>query len=409
MATTAGDVILVDVGFQEELASNTTYTNSNALRIICVDKNSSNALAEAGSGGWFGMSSANVSMTFNGAGSLYTYGCTFRLAGASSGNSITFAADGKHVCHEKPYIWLAPHPSSQLNFRAQDGQVFIKLIDPTIRWSSSAAGVPIVSESRLEVEGGLLIADNMSPSSLLQLGTGADPGGGYVKWTGGDLSAMTTTLVNNASTASVVTVFSQCKLGSGVVPLASQTTHPNRSSNEVWLLDCSTGSTQGIFGYYNALGSVVSDTGIYFTAGSTGQSWKITTTANASFYQPFETPFISYQNTDLTSQTAYIEVLRDGSATAYNDNQLWINVMAKTTSGSPQSANFSDRMSLVGSPSAQASGAGLGSWTGESGTAWSGKIEVPSNFTPAEVGATLVRAVFAEPSSVVYIDPEVRS
>jgi hypothetical protein len=189
--------------------------------------------------------------------------------------------------------------------------------------------------------------------------------------------------------------------------LATQT-HLNRSSAECYVFDCASGDTHGLFGYANTMGSVVSDTGIFFTSGAAAQSWKIVTTANCSFYTPFETPWFGYYNTVTTSITPYVEILRDGSTTAYQDDEVWLDVMAKTTSGSTQSSLTTDRMTLLGTPANHAAGAGLGSWTGESGTAWSGKL-VMASLTPAEAGHIQARIVVGEPSVTVYVDPQIRT
>jgi len=190
--------------------------------------------------------------------------------------------------------------------------------------------------------------------------------------------------------------------------LATQT-HLNFSSAEVFVLDCSSGDTHGLFGYQNALGSVVSDTSIFFTAGAAAQSWKIQTTANCSYYTPFTTPWISYYNTTLTAITPYAEFLRDLSATAYKDDEVWCEVLAKVTNASTQGTPYSDRMTLLGTPANQAAGAGLGSWTGEDSlVAWSGKLGLNATITPAEVGPISMRFVVGKPSSTVYADPQIR-
>jgi hypothetical protein len=183
----------------------------------------------------------------------------------------------------------------------------------------------------------------------------------------------------------------------------------NRSTAEVYAFDCATGDTHGLIAYVNPLGAISSDTGIYFTSGAAAQSWKITTTANASFYLPFVTPWLGYYNTGTSAITPYLEILRDGSATAYDDDEVWLDVAAKTTSGSTQATLYTSRMTLLGSPAANAAGAGLGSWTGESGTAWSGKIALGSSITPAEAGHIQARIVVGQPSITVYADPQVRT
>ena len=221
------------------------------------------------------------------------------------------------------------------------------------------------------------------------------------------LDATTPTLIADSTTQTFLARLVNCKLPSGLVHLATQTA-TNRGAGEVYLHDCAVGDSHGFFGYYNPMGSIVSDTGIYVTAGAAAQSWKIVTTANCSYYTPFETPWFGYYNTVTTSIAPYVEILRDGSTTAYQDDEVWLDVMAKTNTGSTQSALTTDRMTLLGTPANHAAGAGLGSWTGESGTAWSGKL-VMASLTPAEVGHIQARIVVGEPSITVYADPQIRT
>ncbi len=203
-------------------------------------------------------------------------------------------------------------------------------------------------------------------------------------------------------------VFSQCKLGANVTILATQTP-ANKSSGAAYVFDCSSGDTHGIFGYYDAFGSCVSDTGIYYTTGAAAQSWKIVTTANCSYYTPFVSPFVDFYNTGTTSITPRFEILRDGSTTAFQDDEVWGEFFVKTTSGSTQSTPSSDRMALLGTPANQATGAGTGSWTGEAASAWSGKVDSGSAVTPAESGHIRGRVVVGEPSITVYVDPQIRT
>jgi hypothetical protein len=176
----------------------------------------------------------------------------------------------------------------------------------------------------------------------------------------------------------------------------------------------------GIFGYYDALGSVVSDTGIYYSTapdsvqdGATAkkQSWKITTTANCSAMAPFITPWIPYYNSATSAITPYIECLRDGNATAWTSAEVWAEFGVKTTTGGTQASFPTDWAGIAASGSAQADGAGLGSWTGEAGTAKSFKCDSGSSVTPAEVGDISGRicVAVASISGTLYVDPQVRT
>jgi hypothetical protein len=115
----------------------------------------------------------------------------------------------------------------------------------------------------------------------------------------------------------------RCKIGAGVTILASQTTNPTNGSPHVYLFDCHSGDTHGIFGFYSAMGQVTSDTGIYYTTGAAAQSWKIVTTSLATRMNPFVTPWVDWYNTGTSAITPYFEILRDGSTTAFTDQEVW--------------------------------------------------------------------------------------
>lgn len=406
-ATASGDVIKVHKTHTEELAADTTYTHQNHISVICVDKDASDALATMGATAWIGNSTVNRFVDMLGAFRVYLYGITLRTAG-TSGDRIRLAqSDGAHFEYESCYIWQGnTSATDDILVGLNDLQVFCKLKNSTIRFGNT--GQSILMTGRLVMEGCTISADGSAPTELISFAV-TDSAGSTADVIGCDLSHCGSgALVANSTTAAGVAWFRQCKLGTSYTMLATQT-NLNRSSAEVYVLDCASGDTHGLFGYANAMGSVVSDTGIYFTAGAAAQSWKIVTTANCSFYTPFETPWFGYYNNTLSAVTPYLEILRDGSTTAYQDDEVWIDVLAKTTSGSTQASLSTDRMTSLGTPANQAAGAGLGSWTGEGGSAWSGKIGLGSSITPAENGHISARIVVGEPSITVYADPQIRT
>ena len=63
---------------------------------------------------------------------------------------------------------------------------------------------------------------------------------------------------------------------------------------------------------------------------------------------------------------------------------------------------------IISRTAAQATGMGTGSWTGESGTAWSGKLAPASSITPAEIGELRARVCVGLASATVYVDPQIR-
>ena len=104
----------------------------------------------------------------------------------------------------------------------------------------------------------------------------------------------------------------------------------------------------------------------------------------------------------------YLEILRDGSTTAYTDAEVWADFSVQNNTGFTLSSIVNDRAAPLAAGTAQDNGVGLSGWTGESGTAWSGKLVSPS-VTPAEVGDLRARVCVGAPSLTVYVDPRIRT
>jgi hypothetical protein len=228
---------------------------------------------------------------------------------------------------------------------------------------------------------------------------------------GSDLSGVTwTTLVSSpASSSGGQFKFVQCKMPASFVPYSSGTLPGNA---EIFISDCASGDTHGYYFHANSQGSSVSDTGVYLTAGAAGRSWKITTTSAATFYNPYVTPWFGYYATGTSAIEPYLEFLRnnDGTISTYDNDEVWIEAVAKVSTGFTNGTLYSDRMALLGTPAAQASSAlGAGDWTGETGTCAYGVIKSPS-LTPAENGHIMARvAVGIEITGKLYVDPQIRT
>lgn len=403
-ATASGDIILVHYTSQLNLAADTTFTFLNNVSVISVDKDASDAPTAMGTGGWIGHSTTTYGITLAGAYRVYLYGITLRLASSSTRTINLAATDGADQTIENCYLWVGTTASGGsvilgAGSSSSNGSVWSK----NSTWRFGAASQGITLGARLLVEGGSISSAGSAPSTLFN---SFYPNAAPVWFRGVDLSFLGSgTLVGSAGSGAVTFNFDRCLLGTSYVALATQTP-ANLSAAEVYILDCSTGSAQGLYGYHNAQGSVVSDTGIKLTASAAGQSWKVTTTANASFYTPFVTPWISFYHSGTSAITPRIEILRDGSTTAYNNDEVWSEWLVKVTASSPLATLYSDRRGLTSSAAAQDTGAGTGSWTGASGTAWSGKCDSGASVTPASVGDLSGRLCVGAANATVYASPE---
>jgi hypothetical protein len=408
-ATSAGDIIKVHVGHQEVLGADTTYTFAANVYTVCVNKDSSDALAVMNATSqYIGHTSSNRSITIAGARDLYFYGIAFLVRG--SDRLILAATDGSACIYENCYL-KGGQTDGGVHVGATDAQVAVTIRGGSVVFDNNS-GCAIDLRGDLIMQGVTILPGGATlPGGLIQV-VQADPGGCTALFDGCDLSALgNAALVRNCTSAASRFVFTGCRLGESWVALATQT-NLNRSSGEVWLYNCSSGDQHYHIGHYNSLGQTSVDTGIYANdhIADTALSWKIVTTANSSFYEPYESPWLTAYHTGTSAITPYLECVRSGSATAFQNDEVWSDWSYQGTSGFPQAVFvLSDRMTPLGSPADQTgSSKGASDWTGENATSWFGKLGPAASFTPAEVGHIRARVCVGEPSTTVYIDPTIR-
>lgn len=417
-ASTAGDRIIIQYNgvpsTDAEVAVDTTYTAAADVTIISASNDGGSAFTPTamGEGNWIGHSSLNRGITIAGGFVISLVGVTIRVAGGSPENLAVGGADNQVLVFKNGRIDIV-NTSATLSFRiglsgttgVNSSSVFENSI---FRFGNAAQGIEIGgSADFVDIT---LDAAGSAPAVLFK--AAGTENGGLVRLHGCNLSTITGDLVGNMTGGSRSFRFYACKLGAGVVPLGTQTV-TNQSTVEVELLDCSSGDEHYHHAYYNALGSMVVDTGIYANDGAkydgtNGCSWKIITSSLVSRANPFVTPWMSKHHAGTSAIIPRIEILRNGSATAYTDDEVWGQWSVKATAGASLASLYSDRVAVGGTGTAQPTGVGLAGWTGEGGTAWSGKLEPLSAITPAEIGDIAARICVGEPSMTVYADPTIR-
>ena len=411
-ATVAGDVVAVDAtNPPAAVVANTTWQFAANIHITASTNSGTDTITPTtmGFSTWLGYSASSAfSLTLQGAFSVTMYGLTFRMGSASSTLNFTCGnSDGSNYAFDSSTFWLNAGASSALNFGLTSAGFnhATKLVNSTIRFG--AIGQVINVRGSFEGVGGGISSAGVAPTTLFA-GTDRTT---TVRWAHADLSHVTGTLVGNQASSSCEFHFIQPKLGSGVTILATQSV-ANLSSGSAWIYDGASDGTDGRFEYHNALGSIITDSSIKFTGSAAGQSWKIITTANASGVSPFITPSIDLFHDATSSITPRLEILRDGSATAYTDAEVWGEFVAKITSGAMPGTLYNDRQALAdlyAGTAGTAQAAGSDTWDGENATHWAGKVDSGAALTPAEPGAIRGRLVVAVPSvSDLYLDPFIR-
>lgn len=411
LASASGDVIKVAHTHTGDnaLAVDTTWTVSNNISIVSVDKDNADTPTPMGTAAWLGSSSTSVALTITGGYRVKLSGLTLRNGGATNKAILVATSDGSAFDLENCYLWRGTtSTSSSAGIQIGVGSTVncdVTLKNCTLRFGSSNPYT--ATGGNVTLIGCVVSSDGVAPSTLFNTGS-AIPS--TVNAIGCDFSYCgSNTLVGNNTGYSSIFKFVQCKLGTNYVARATPSSPANAANAQTWIIDCSSGDTHGLFGYYDGQGALTSDTGVYVTSGASQQSWKIVTTSGNGPERPFRTPWISLYNTLTESITPYLDVLRDGSTTAYKDTEVWAEFMAKTAGGSPISTMYSDAGELLSAGTNQATSSLVaGDWFGESGTNWYGKCDAGSAFTPAEAGDILGRICFAVPSATIRIDPFIK-
>lgn len=422
LATADGDIVLVDHTHTGDnaIAADTSWAppSGNLNCSVIAVNTGTGAVAEMGTSAWIGHSSSNRGVVLNPAsgGKLYLRGLTLRVAGSSADNVVLGNTDDTHTEVEQCYLWLGnTSTGSTINFGLggnSNANCYIRLVGCTFRFGNSAQ----VINARATVEfyncsispDGYAITDIFSAALA-----GWTSGGIYVEGCDFSAAASGVNIVNSGNAVSSAWTLVNCKLPTSFVMRAADGT--NKAQGEVTLYNCASGDTHYHMAHADSMGSTIMETtivandGASFDGGTTRTSWKVTTTANATFYTPYISPWFDKYHTGTSAITPYLEILRDGSATAFDNDEVWGEWSYQGTSGSTMSTLVNDRMAPVGTPAAQDNGVGLSGWSGEAGTAWSGKLQATASITPAEIGYLRARVVVGLPSATVYVDPTIRT
>ena len=397
------------------LSADTNYAVPSGCSVMSASNDGGSAFTYrpmADDSDWIGSNSTNRSVTLYPAtsgGTIGLYGLTLRTAGSTSDNLGFFAASQVgQIIADDLYFWNGnSSSSSRLNFGSPtSGQLAcLYLKNPTFRFAHASQGIVVRSATHVTIVGGRVSSDGTTPTTLIQWNNAATQ---RIDITGLDASVMSTgcTLIDDAGTGLPQVYLRQVRRGASCALLATPTT-TTRIGMEVWEYNCQVGTTLNVSGYHNLAGSVTNDTATYLTAGPSAQSWKIVTSTYCSELIPFETPWIDWYNTNTSSMTPRLEVLRVGTTTAFTDAQLWGEFTVRVTSGSVAPTLYSDRAAPRTAGSSQATGAGTGSWTFAGGSAWSGKLAPASALTPNAAGRLRARAVMTAANEAVYMHQQI--
>lgn len=407
--TSNGDRLFIADASTENLGATLTWTPTVDCSLLVIDFATDLLSDMYAAGGYIGSSSAFRSIAFAGNTRLYTRGLCLRGEGTGSTQfSIGQSTGGADHQHDNFTALLGTGGAQMLRIGTSNA-----IASSAVRFKNLKLRIGNAAQ-RIEGYGAKLEVDGLDFTS----DSGTSLNGVYSAVKAGAAAEISNYNVSRFTTAcSLVAADSICSPGmirfnngthvSGLT-IRAATTPATLASSEVWVNDSSENDVHTRAQYHNAYGYMATTLVRYADGNISGNvGWRVITSAECNAQNPFYTPWIDWPNDATSAITPYIEVARDFSATPFTDAQIWLEVQAKTTSGSTILTTYTDRVALLGTPADQAS-SGL-SWAGLNSP--NNKMQLAiSSITPAEVGAIRYRVGVAIASeNFIFIDPQLRT
>lgn len=420
IGSTAGGphVLLVDSAHSESVGATYTVTFAQDLRVISVNRASSNAPLAGAS---IGVQATNYRVDFAGAYDVYVYGLNVYNGTNATAAAYIFAnfTDGGHFEFESCTFWLRGSNSTSTALvlgsagGSATGNTYTKLKNCTIKFGQVTHGIQIRGQGFIELEGCTLDSGGTAPTTLFIPSTN---NGTIVRCEGCDFGFATTNLVGDAvGLGTLHYTFTNCEIGASTVMVAP-TSVLNKGQTSVWMFNCASGDTHYSFYHGDAFGETYATDDVYAADGARFDglrrlSWQIVTRANnCSYYTPYVSPWMDQYNNKIgVSFTPYLECYRAGNASAYTDAEVWSEVSYQGNSNSTQSKIASDRVTPLASATAQtASSKVVQDWTGSSAPAAFFKLGPSDAITALESGHIRARICVGLAGATVYVDPLIR-
>lgn len=343
--------------------------------------NSSNNLTVTGSAWWIGMTfkSARQINQANGSGnSIIFENCTFELTGTGINDRVCPNTTG----------------GTKTEWRGS-----------SIKFNSSFHNVQMGAAGEFHWNGGAVVSGSTTPTVLFKQNSLA---GARMLIESVDLSNFGTTFdIVNSNVFGFEFTIQNCKLPSGWSGNLHNGTLSVRNKINLW--NCDDGDTFYRVWLERLYGTIREETTIVRSGGANNGtvtwSLKMTTNANAT---PPHTYLVSpdilrrVDPDDVGSpKTLTVEIMHD-SATALQDNEVWLEVSYPSDTGSPLSSLAHDRRADALTAAAdQASSAET--WT-TTGLTNPNAQKLSVTFTPQNPGVYVCRVVLAKASKTIYVD-----
>jgi hypothetical protein len=399
----AGDIVKVHKTHSETtLAAAINWSNgtiANPVRIVCVDKDASDALATGAVVGW---NATNLGPQ----GIILSYGCTWQTSGATL--RLFPPSQGS-----QEYISSTLKTSSSGGLSFGDGgsvsRLRFRFTDCNIDFSgASAAGVTVTFAGSL---GGLLLEWNGGTYTCRGTQTGLftlNSAMSSVRIRGVNFSGTVTNIFTSTTASAAGDVrFDDC-----LAPTYTNvfSTAPTTFNARVNLDGLQSGTLSAALlqpvKQADLCGTIGASTSRYRTGGAddgsqaNAHSWEIISNASAgvmaaSIASPPITRWVA-----AGSQALKVYVASGGTL---NDDEFWIEVLSPSEAGTPtpQGTFRSTRAAMLASPAALTTD-GSSTWNGSGvGTKQCASVTI----APTVAGPVTIRVHLAKASTTVYVDP----
>jgi len=399
----AGDICYISEDHAESAATLTLTspgTNAAPCLFYCVNHAGTvpPVAADLTTGATF-TSTTNTAITVQGC--AYYYGMTLVGGNSTGAVTVTICGTGSNAqaWENCAFVMGSTGGGVFVLGNVTPGSQQLRMTNCTFSFSAVAQTIqPNCTWSWENKPGSTALLGAQVPTTLLSFSTGT----GTVVLRGLDLSAAGSgkTLVGNSVGPGSVLI-EDCKLNASVTLRSSTFTAPGSMPVEVVRSD--SGSTNYNYSRIRYEGTQTIETTIVRTGGAsdgtTPIAWKIVTTADSEWHQPFVCPPIAIWNeTTGSSITATIECVWGGGAVPL-DSEIWLEVQYLGTSGFPVASFVNDGKATALTTAANQS---------SSSETWGGsttKFKLNVSFTPQKKGWLYARGKAAKVSSTFYIDP----
>lgn len=237
------------------------------------------------------------------------------------------------------------------------------------------------------------------PTSLLAVNNGSTAF--RMELTGVDLSAISSGPIFPVQGNTGLAILQDCKIASGVTVA---TTPNGRHSAPTDLIRCDNGAVNYRSERYWYEGTQSAETTIVRTGGATDGttpvSWKLVTTANSNWVDPFDSLPITIWNDTVGSPITVTMYGIWGGGAVPNSDDIWIEAEYPGASGNPQGSFIT---------SSKADNLATGSALTSDSSTWGGsttKFKMSVTFTPQMKGPINLTVKAAKASTTFYFDPK---